>query len=486
MTEGRLRGRKVCHVVTGTQGATWMCEQLRELRDRHGFEVAAVVSGESGRLIDRLDAEGIPHFAANFEFGTPRAILRAPLTIFRLARHFRRERFDVVQTHVFVSMVFGRIAAWLADVPARVSMISGPFHLKAHTSRWIERATCRMETALVPSCEESLRLCRELGVREEKLTLVYYGADERRFDPAQTPPVNIRGQFGWPEDTPVVCMVAYFYPPFSATRWRPAFLHGRAVKGHEDLIKAAPAILARFPSAKILLVGSGWGDEGPAYMEEVRELVRGMNLEESVVFTGFHPDVSGLLREADVAVQPSLEENLGGTIEALLMECPLVATRVGGMVDAVLDGKTGVLVNPSSPRELAEAINGLLGDRARARALGRAGRKLMLERFTLSRTAKDLAELYRRLLAKEERRRKFYQPLVSLWRLSLALPLLSYLAFRLFFVDTYLPIYLPIHVARLRSIPLRLYSGVRGRLRRPAGNEMEELSGADADRRASV
>jgi hypothetical protein len=105
----------------------------------------------------------------------------------------------------------------------------------------------------------------------------------------------------------------------------------------------------------------------------------------------------------------------------------------------------------------------------------------MLERFTLSRTAKDLAELYQRLLSKEERRRKFYQPLVSLWRLALALPLLSYLAFRLFFVDTYLPIYLPVHVARLRSIPLRLYSGVRGRLRRPAGNELEELSGADAD-----
>jgi hypothetical protein len=206
-----------------------------------------------------------------------------------------------------------------------------------------------------------------------------------------------------------------------------------------------------------------------------------MSLEESVVFTGFHPDVSGLLREVDVAVQPSLEENLGGTIEALLMECPLVATRVGGMVDAVLDGKTGVLVNPSSPRELAEAITGLLGDRARAQSLGRAGRRLMLERFTLSRTAKDLSELYRRLLAKEERRRKFYQPLVSLWRLALALPLLSYLAFRLFFVDTYLPVYLPIHIARLRSIPLRLYSGVRRRLRRPAGNKLEELSGADAD-----
>jgi glycosyltransferase involved in cell wall biosynthesis len=320
-----------------------------------------------------------------------------------------------------------------------------------------------METALIPSCEESLRLCREMGVGEDRLALIYYSADEQKFDPSRVTPINIRQQFGWPQDTPVIGMVAYFYQRLAKNGWIPPFLHGHGPKGHEDLVKAAPAILAEFPSAKILLVGSGWGEAGAAYMEEVKELVRGMNLHESVIFAGFHADINSLLREVDVAVQASLDENLGGTLEALLMECPLVATRVGGMVDTVRDGETGVLVNPASPRELAEAIIQLLRDPARARALGRAGRQLILARFTLRRTVTDLAELYVRLSAKEEKQHKFYQPLVSLWRMTLAVPILSYLAFRLLFVDMYLPLYLPRYMARLWAMPLRLYRRLRAR-----------------------
>src|SRR4030095_5507471 len=108
-------------------------------------------------------------------------LVTMPMTILKLARFFRQQHFDVVQSHVFRSMLIGRPAAWLADVPVRLSMISGPFHLEAQTSRWIDRRTHWMETMLIPSCEESLRLCRDMGVPKERLALVYYGADERRF-----------------------------------------------------------------------------------------------------------------------------------------------------------------------------------------------------------------------------------------------------------------------------------------------------------------
>jgi hypothetical protein len=193
-------------------------------------------------------------------------------------------------------------------------------------------------------------------------------------------------------------------------------------------------------------------------MEEVRELVRSLNLQEQIVFAGFHREVHGILRELDVAVQASLDENLGGTLEALLMECPLVATRVGGMVDTVRDGVTGVLANPSDPQDLARAISQMLRDPERARSLGRAGRKLILERFTLRRTVTDLAELYERLASEQKKRRKFYNPLVSLLRLVLAAPLWTYMALRLLFVDTFLPIYLPIYLARIRGVILRICS----------------------------
>src|SRR5207244_11638142 len=99
----------------------------------------------------------------------------------------------------------------------------------------------------------------------------------------------------------------------------------------------------------------------------------------------------------DVAFYCSLTECLGGTIEALLMEPPTVASRVGGMPEAVRHEETGILVPPADPPALAAAIERLLADRGEAQQFARAGRSLMLERFTLARTGSDLASVYSRV-----------------------------------------------------------------------------------------
>ena len=100
-----------------------MVEQLRELRDHHDCEVMAIVSGERGGLIEQLRSENIPYYVESFSFGSVKGILGMPRTVLKLVRFFRRERVDVVQTHLFFSMVMGRIAAWLADVPVRLAML---------------------------------------------------------------------------------------------------------------------------------------------------------------------------------------------------------------------------------------------------------------------------------------------------------------------------------------------------------------------------
>jgi glycosyltransferase involved in cell wall biosynthesis len=462
------RKLKVCHIAATTEGATWMVEQLRELRDRHDCEVMAIVSGERGGLIDLLRAENIPYHVQSFSFGSVQGILGMPRTILRLVRFFRRKRVDVVQTHLFFSMVMGRIAAWLADVPVRLGMLAGPYTLQAPITRWFDRDTCWMETGLIPSCELSMQLYQSIGVAKERLTLVYYAPDESKFSTEQIQSVNLREEFGWPPNTPLIGKVAYFYPPQAGKGWVPASLEGKGVKGHEDLVKAAPVILAEFPEAKFLLVGSGWGTAGEEYLEEVKKLVRDMKLESSIIFTG-HRRSNNILRSVDVAVQASLNENLGGTLEALFMECPMVVTRVGGMVDAVRDGETGVVVEPSNPEDLARGILQLLREPEKAKALGRAGRKLMLERFTLSRTVRDLNELYRIQLSRAEKRRSFYNPLVSLLRFFVFIPVFAYLTFRLYFINIYLGVYFPIHLGRIRAMPFRLYYMGRVSLSRVRG-----------------
>ena len=311
----------------------------------------------------------------------------------------RRERLDVVQSHVFTSTLFARPAAWLADVPVRFAMLTSPIYMQAPTLRWFEKATVWMETGVIPSCRLTGDLYRESGIspRRVKETL-YYGPPADRFDPERTTPEGLRAEFGIAEAAPLIGCVAIFYPRSGEGSLVAPEVRNRFLKGHPDLFRAMPLVLQEFPDAHLVLVGRGWGPDGESIEEEMRALVRAAGLDGVVHFAGWRPDPAKVYLDLDVSVQASLADNLAGTIESLLMARPTVATRVGGLVDSVVDGETGILVRPEDPEDLARGIRDLLRDPDRAAELGQAGRALMLSRFTLETTAPALASLYRRSL----------------------------------------------------------------------------------------
>jgi glycosyltransferase involved in cell wall biosynthesis len=430
-TARKKRPLRVCHVIATTEGATWAFEQVRDLRDRYGYEVCVVLNGTDGALVDRFNNAGIRVLASDFEFLNPLDLFALPKKIVALARVLRRERFDVVQTHLFHSMVIGRLAAWLADTPVRLSTVAGPFHLEAYTPRWIDASTQWMETALIPSCEFSRTLYRTLGVSDDRLRVIYYGPDETKFDPS-TQPLDLRLEFGWAPATPVIGMVAYFYSELGFNRCTPPAVQGRSVKSQADLISAMPFILERYPDAKLVFAGSGWEDGGRAYKAKMEALTQSLGLGASVKFLGFRHDVPAILKGLDVAVQASASENLGGSIEALLMECPTVATRTGGLVDSVIDGETGVLVAPFDPHDLAHGIVRLLDDRDAAHAMARRGRQLMLAKFTLARTVENLDLLYRSF---PDPRGRGYSRWHTIYRALIGAFVCAYLAGRYLFID---------------------------------------------------
>jgi glycosyltransferase involved in cell wall biosynthesis len=431
---------RVCHVIATTNSVIWPVNQLTRLRDQYGYEVAAILNQPAGPLVDRLRAADIACHAADFDFmalPNPLALLTKTLT---LARILRRERFDVVHTALWQSMLLGRLAAWLADAPVRLSLVAGPYHLDAPISRWIDGDTAWMETVLVGCCTYINQCYRELGVADDRLELVYYGPDETSFTPALTAPSGIRAEYGWPDDTPLVVHVAWFYARAADVRWTPANARGRGIKGHEELIRATPAILREFPNARILLVGQGFLEPGRQFMVEMRALVAELGLEDHVIFTGFRPTINDVLLAANVAVQPSLSEGCGGTFEALLMERPTVGTRIGGIPDMVIDGVTGVLVNPADPEDLARGICSLLREPAWATALGRAGRQHVLHTATLTKTVADLDTIYRQRLLPNGERRTGYRLWVSALRLPVVAAVAGYLNWRLYVIEhVYLP-----------------------------------------------
>src|SRR5262249_46674610 len=98
------RRLKVCHIAAPAEGATWMVDQLRTLRDAKGCDVSAIVASGTGGLAKKLDRERIPFRCFDFEFPSQRGWRSLLVRVIELALILRRERYDVVHTHLFASM----------------------------------------------------------------------------------------------------------------------------------------------------------------------------------------------------------------------------------------------------------------------------------------------------------------------------------------------------------------------------------------------
>jgi glycosyltransferase involved in cell wall biosynthesis len=429
---------RVCNVALANQGLGRMVDRVRTLRDVHGWDVTCLIGGPDGALQSHLRAAHVPYRVLDLDLRMLPSPWQLVPAVVDLAALFRRERFDVVQTSLFPSMLVGRLAAWLADVPVRVAFVMGPFHLDAPITRWMDIATWWMDSRLVATCQSIQDAYSSSGVPDGRLALIRTGVDETRFDPDTVSPYDLRAEYGWPADTPVVGHVAWFYMRLGASRWIPPTCRGRAAKGHDDLIRATPDILREFPNARVVLIGGGWLDAGTRYMREMMDLVKELGLQEHVIFAGARSNVASIYQAVDVAVHPSVTEACGGTLESLLMARPTVATRVGGMPDLVIDGQTGLLVNPADPADLARGVCALLRDRERGHALARAGRAHALRTVTLSKAAADLDALYRDALFQNGRRRAGYRWWVSLARLPVVIAVTFYLNGRYMLEGIYL------------------------------------------------
>src|SRR3989442_1139752 len=168
----------------------------------------------------------------------------------------------------------------------------------------------------------------------------------------------------------------------------------RGSKGHNVFLEAAREILTTAPRARFLIVGDGVG------YEEVRRRLSALGLAERVTMTGFRRDIPEVMAALDVLVLPSIRSEATSQVipQALAVRTPVVATTVGGSPELVRDGETGRLVPPEDPQALAGAVLEILGDPARARAMGRAGQAAVAAGLTLDASMTRTTAVYRALL----------------------------------------------------------------------------------------
>lgn len=214
------------------------------------------------------------------------------------------------------------------------------------------------------------------GISEEKIVVVYNGKDLHEYD-VNADVNEIKQSLGIGGGELIIGCLAQLRPE----------------KGHQCLIKAIPKTLKCLPKTVFLIVG-----DGPE-RERLERMVRRLNIDDRVVFTGAHRDVARLLSIMDVVVLPSLWEGLPNVaLEAMVARKPVVATSVGGTPEAVIDRVTGLLIPSRDSSSLARAIIDLLQDEPKARRMGEAGRRHVEDRFQINRMVKETEGVYELLI----------------------------------------------------------------------------------------
>lgn len=229
------------------------------------------------------------------------------------------------------------------------------------------------------------KLIQEDKVFRQKVTVIHNGIDlSNHCLLARTN--NIRLEYGISENTGLVGCVGR--------------LHEK--KGQLDLLKVIPLILQEHPKTKFLLVGedmTGGGEQA-----KLNNLISELGLEDTVVFTGFRSDVPQVMAGLDIFVLPSHEGHEGFPLvilEALAQQIPVIATSVSGVPEMIREDENGILVCPEKPAELAKAINLLLQEPKKAKAMGEKGRYLVEKEFNLEVMVSKVENLYYQLI--EER-----------------------------------------------------------------------------------
>lgn len=218
------------------------------------------------------------------------------------------------------------------------------------------------------------------GLKKSKIERIYNGIkiDKFNIDPQQFES-DLRNEFNILPNSIVLTCVG----------------DARPEKGQIFLIKAFFKIVKEYPQSNLLLIG---GKTGPCY-NELKEWVKKLSLVSRVVFTEMRSDIPQILHISDIAiVPPTMEVSLYSIMEAMASFKPVIASRIGGIPEVVVDGETGIMTAPCNIEALSEAIVYLISNPLAKEKMGRAGRRIVEEKFDIKRNVKQLLALYEQIM----------------------------------------------------------------------------------------
>jgi len=328
----------------------------------HGHQSVVVSNG--GILVDQLVKNGSRHYSLPVH---QKSLLTFWSCVRKLEEIIRQEQIDIVHAR-------SRVPAWIAYFACR-----------------------RAKTAFITTCHgyySNHFFSRVMGF--SKLVIVISEAIGRHMvHDFHVPPENIRhiprsvdvSKFNVPRKTdnsyPVIAIVGRITP----------------IKGHEYFLKSMVKVVRSKPFCKICIIGDAPADK-PEYRQELEVLARRMGLRNKVEFLGNRGDIPQLLAQVDVMVLSTVTQEAFGRviIEAQAAGVPVVATRVGGVIEVIEHEKTGLLVQAKDTEAMADAVLRLINEPRFAQSLVEGARRKIADKYTLAHMAEATLKVYRELL----------------------------------------------------------------------------------------
>lgn len=395
--------RTVLYVENGLHGggsAESLC-QLLSVLDRDRFR-PVVAFGSPTRYVDRVASLDVPTVVledwymsrptSRYEALSSRA---ASAAVIHGARFLPRSALALDRT------LTSRLRRTLAAIMARheVALV--------HTNNNVHRDLWAVETAAAANvpCIAHLRSFHALGFSQARAALanrcaaafIAYSRSIAEFWTAHgLAPERvhvIHNAIGSLTAVPVDLTASFGIPPGS----RVIGIIGRIIpeRGHAHLLRALPAVIARFPDLRLLVVGAG----DPADLKTLGDLANRLGVAAHVTMAGHRADVHGIIAALDAIVLPYAIEPFGRTVlEAWQLGTPVVLSRVGHVGDIVRDGEDALLFHLDDPAALTAQLIRLLSDEALRRKIARAGQEVCRRRFSITAHKEAVEQLYERVL----------------------------------------------------------------------------------------
>lgn len=370
---GHARPLRVLHFVStfAVKTDTKLLARMAPHVDRSNCEWAFACFYDGGPMQGVFTSAGCSTFNLNLpsQFD-PRAVFRAQNVIDTFQP-------DVVHTHLLRADLLAGLAARLSGVKTIVgaAYANGDFRRerKRLSDPLLDSTCARLPTHFIAVSQSTKDdWCQRLGIAPSRIRVIHTGVE-------MAPEINrgavqaFRDRFGADDDVPLVLTVARL----------------SYEKGIDTLLDAAERLKGDGARFRWVIVGDGRDRAA------VESIIREADLHDCVQLAGFMSDVWPAMAAADVVCIPSKSEAFPVVmLEAMAVGKPIVATRVGGIPEAIHDDVNGLLVEPNAPEALADAVRSLLKDPGHAAMLGANARASVSERFDAAVVAQRYVEVY--------------------------------------------------------------------------------------------